>query len=258
MKNLTCSIAAAIALSSFAVAGGNIEPVAAPMEEVAPAPDDSGFYIGGAIHWGSVDADYTGDGYWDYYDGYYGGPNYWDGGYWDESGDWGEDGMGWMLQAGYQFNKYFAVEGRYWKSSGDLDWDNSGSGYDSNEGPYSWNESGSYDGNYKAYGIYLKAMYPIYDKVTIYGLAGWAKVDWDDGWIDENGISGGIGLSYAFTDNISVFVDYVILHQGSRDGYDYYQSHYDDGNYYEDYYSSSYYQNDYTVDTINLGITYKF
>lgn len=49
MKKLGLSIIACLALGTFAVAGGDIVPVIEPVEEVAPAPVNSGPYIGGGI-----------------------------------------------------------------------------------------------------------------------------------------------------------------------------------------------------------------
>ena len=50
MKKLSLSIVACLAMGTFAMAGGDIAPVYAPVEEVAaPAPDESGPYIGAGV-----------------------------------------------------------------------------------------------------------------------------------------------------------------------------------------------------------------
>jgi hypothetical protein len=102
MKKLTLSIAAVMAMSTFAIAGGDIAPVEEPVVVVEPAVDDSGFYLG--LAYSFVDTEVI----WDYskleqdnYDG--------------TEGDYHAI----MLQAGYKFNSYFAVEGRYWNNVAD-------------------------------------------------------------------------------------------------------------------------------------------
>lgn len=60
MKKLSLSIVACVALSTFAVAGGDIEPVVVPMEEMAPAPDESGPYIGAGVSFFTWENKYSG------------------------------------------------------------------------------------------------------------------------------------------------------------------------------------------------------
>ncbi|MDM5271400.1 outer membrane beta-barrel protein [Sulfurovum sp. zt1-1] len=235
MKNLTCSIVTALALSSFAVAGGNIEPVAAPMEEMAPAPDDSGFYIGGAYSFISAD-----------------GKDYWTDGYREEFTTFDDiDMSGYMLLAGYQFNKYISVEGRYWGSSSEV---GSITGsydvyYDS---VYSYTNDfwWAADGEFSAWGIYLKPMYPVGEDFTVYALLGYgnAQIDdnsWSPDWqlLDENGFQWGLGASYAYDEHLSFFADYVQLANDAKQSYD--------GGWYLEEWKISVY-------TINVGITYKF
>jgi len=240
MKNLTCSIVAALALSSFAVAGGNIEPVAAPMEEMAPAPDDSGFYIGGAVSLVNVET----DAYGEY--GNYASPPHW----WDESVD--SDEIGYMLQAGYQFNQYIAVEGRYWNAGTSVDGSRS-EGYIG--GPQEFTDSWSDEcGDMTAWGIYVKPMYPVTEAINIYALLGYGNTSIDDEryadgveLIDKSGFQWGIGASYEYDEHISFFIDYVQLASDAEESYDWV----DEGNsYYVDWETSVY--------TINVGVSYKF
>jgi opacity protein-like surface antigen len=88
-----------------------------------------------------------------------------------------------MLQAGYKFNPYIAVEGRYW--------------FDLDEDVDTW-------------GIYAKPMYPVTDAIDIYALLGYASSDVN--YIDADGFSWGLGGAYAFTDNVAVFVDYTSMY----------------------------------------------
>ena len=128
-----------------------------------------------------------------------------------------------MLQAGYTFNPYVAVEGRYWASIDDTN-----------------NIDGTIDAP-DAWGMYVKPMYPVTDEFDVYGLLGYAYTDTDITKVD--GFSWGLGASYSFMDNVSMFVDYVSL--------------YDD----DDGFVNTLGENvnkDYTIETVNVGITYNF
>lgn len=244
MKNFTLSVATVLALSTFAVAGGDIEPVVAPIEEVAPAPDDSGFYIGGAISLVNSET----DAYGAYGDIEIDGSENW----WSESGE--SDSTGFMLQAGYQFNKYFAVEGRYWNAGCEMSgtWTNSYMTPDTD----SWSDECC---DMDAWGIYLKPMYPVTDAVSIYGLLGYGNTNikdehYGDGvdLMDESDFQWGIGASYAYDEHISFFADYVQLASDVKESYDYNAGQ-----------SMPYWDYDYvdwetSVYTINFGVSYKF
>jgi opacity protein-like surface antigen len=110
-----------------------------------------------------------------------------------------------MLQAGYKFNQYIAVEGRYWFAFGDIDYT-----FTSSTHPWA-NESGSFDSDDEdAYAFYIKPMYPIATGLDIYALLGYASID--DIEEDDSGFSWGLGFSYNINDNIAVFVDYTKLY----------------------------------------------
>ena len=69
-----------------------------------------------------------------------------------------------MIDAGYKFNPYIAVEGRYSfgiSSSNDLGWTN---GLNSDITVDSW-------------GLYVKPMYPVTDAMNIYALLGYGSTD---------------------------------------------------------------------------------
>ena len=71
------------------------------------------------------------------------------------------------ITAGYNFNEYFAIEGRYSASLGDLEvetWDT--------ERDEAWDMSNI--------GLYLKPQYSI-DSFTVYGLLGYGQLTLDDG-----------------------------------------------------------------------------
>lgn len=243
MKNFALSTAAVMAMSTFALAGGNIAPAVEPVSEiVAPVSDDSGFYVG--VAYGM--ADYQNE-YRDYY-------NFEDGTeWWDESGKEGADYDTLMFQAGYQINQYLSVEGRYWASVGSTDWNDIGSGtFDSgtSDGSYTWDTSTDLGDELTAWGIYLKPMYPVTEAMNVYALLGYGNVTLnnDSGdWLDEDGFQWGLGASYKITDNISVFADYVSLYD---DDYSYYESD-DTPQYWEG-------NGDERLYTINFGLTYRF
>lgn len=237
MKNFTLSVATVLALSTFAVAGGDIAPVEPAVEvpEVV-VNSDSGFYIGGA--YGSADVDES----WSYEDG---------SSMVTQLGEYEEEHDTFMFQAGYQFNKYLAVEGRYWASVSDPDWSDKWDVYYNGVYQDSFSVSGSDDCELDAWGIYLKPMYPLTEEFSVYGLLGYGNVTLSDGsgydWIDENGFQWGLGASYAITEHLSIFADYVSLLDGNDGSYTNGTAPNNVIETWED-----------DVDTINIGITYKF
>jgi opacity protein-like surface antigen len=138
-----------------------------------------------------------------------------------------------LFQAGYQYNKYIALEGRYWLGLGDLDVSKAGS------------KDQDLSGDYDAWGIYIKPMYPVMDSVNIYALLGYAssslEADNRDYWKAES-FSWGVGGEYKFTNNISAFVDYVSLADKDDVKWN----------------NISKIPADITIYTINIGLTYRF
>ena len=206
MKKFTLSVASVMAISTFAIAGGDIAPVEEPIVEVAVV-DDSSFYVG------------LGYSYMEYESS------------WVDGGDSAEtaDGNAITVLAGYNFNKYIAVEGRYSITLGDI--------------TYNDNDIESEISNI---GLYVKPMLPI-DNVTLYGLLGYGKVtvDFNDNGADkvsESGFQWGLGASVAVTDNIELFIDYTKLYDGTGMEGD----------------LSNYEDLDFDIDSINVGVTYKF
>ena len=218
MKKFNLSLVAILAMSTFAVAGGDIAPVE-PIVDVPVVIEEvstGSFYIGAAYSILASEGDWD-----DAYD-----PAY------DMSAEL--DYSAFMLQAGYKFNDYVAVEGRYWAaiSDGDLTLCGVDDCYDEND------VIGDIDAT--AWGIYVKPMYPVTASFDIYALLGYANVDTqfgEDSW-DDGAFSWGLGADYSFSNNVSVFVDYVSLYNDDIT--------YTDG------------VEEWTTDTWNFGVTYTF
>jgi len=210
MKKITISIVSVLALSGMAFAGGDlkdVEPVVVPVVEIEEV-DDSSFYVGlgySRMTKNVEDAIYvTGNEFDDL--------------------EYTADSL--LLLAGYNFNKYVAVEGRYTMSIGDV------------EASDTWYDEA--DNELSNIGIYLKPMYPI-GGLTVYGLLGYGQVTFDNGTeYSESGFQWGLGANYAVTEDVGVFVDYTRL--------------YDDENF-DDCMCGDH---DVVVDSINVGVTYTF
>jgi len=227
MKNIVLSAVAVLAMSSFAVAGGDIAPVEEPVIVAEPVITDSGFYLGLAYGW--MNASSTATYSMDNADG---------SSIIVENNLFDEDYSEIMIQAGYKFNSYVAIEGRYWFGLSDTISSGLVAGL-----PY------DVDNSVDAWGIYVKPMYPVTDAFDIYALLGYAAAEYDlqavSGTLTTNvngdtadGFSWGLGASYAFTDNVAVFVDYVSIYD---DSVDVGASTYDD-----------------EITTWNFGVTYQF
>ena len=164
---------AAAAASTMAMAGGAI----APVEVVAPVIDDSGFYLGLGYGFGTTEVSVT-DGYEFIADSI--------------------DTDNIALQAGYNFNKYVAVEGRYNIGLENDDYANAGI------------DSAS---------LYVKPQYPVSDAMSIYALVGYSwntlfsDVDEDT---DADGFAYGIGAKYEVVENVEVFADYTSVYSDTE------------------------------------------
>ena len=164
-------------------------------------------------------------------------------------GTYDRDSDAFMLQAGYQFNQYVAIEGRYWNSITERSQD-SWSRYPDQE----TQDNGEWsDGDFEAWGIYVKPMYPVTEALDVYALLGYGNVESDDHYwynaegLDEDGFQWGLGASYGITESVSLFLDYVQLCDGV------------DGSYTEESGDYDYVYNwEHSIYTVNLGLTYKF
>jgi opacity protein-like surface antigen len=236
MKKFSGSIVVGLLISSFVLAGGDIATVEPEVVVPAPVVDDSGFYLGLAYS----AARYKGDFYADFFDAE---------DYYEVFGKYDVDFNAIMAQAGYKFNKYIALEGRYWHSLGSPEASVSVDYYVNGRDGVNISGSGG-DHEMKAWGVYIKPMYPVTEQFDVYALLGYGNVEISEDYygelLDENDFQWGIGASYEFTENLSIFVDYVrLLDEGGSSsvvlGSDILTYTWDD-----------------TVYTVNVGLTYKF
>jgi len=214
MKNIVLSAVAVLAMSSFAVAGGDIAPVEEPVVVVEePAVTDAGFYLGLGYGWQALVISNINNEDEEYLDENFGSI---------------------MIDAGYKFNSYVAVEGRYWfglSSSNTLGW--------RNDIPS--------DVTIDSWGIYVKPMYPVSDAFDIYALLGYGSADvtyeLDSGAEitsdDVDGFSWGIGAEYSFSDNVSMYIDYTQILLDKEGEFERGLLEFD-------------------LDTVNIGVNYRF
>ena len=210
MKKFNLSLVAVLAMSTFAIAGGDIAPVEPMVETPMVEQSSAGFYVGmgyGALE-GELDPDNGASRDSDTFDEL-------------------------LLLAGYKFNEYVAVEGRYWFGA-----DNTWNRYDAS-GAY----LGEQDVSVDSWGIYVKPMYPVTEAFNVYALLGYAgsSLDYDYGdtdFGDTDGFSYGVGVDYSINEKFAVFVDYVSLYDDDKD--------------------IGIYSPDLQLDVVSVGVTYKF
>ena len=133
-----------------------------------------------------------------------------------------------LLQVGYQFNNYTAIEGRTSKGFN--------TSYD-----YGILTPREYNGDFYSWGIYLKPMYTI-DGIAIYALLGYGGIEQkslDSGDAYASDFRWGLGVSYTFTKQMTIFVDYISLYHAT--GFDYRAK-----------------DRDIDSGTYSLGLSYKF
>ena len=224
MKNIVLSTVAVLAMSSFAVAGGDIAPVEEPIVVVEPVITDAGFYLGLGYSFMNSDIDFV-----------------------HTSAITNDHSLGAeysavMFQAGYKFNQYIAVEGRYWLGVSD-------------EGFSALTTTGStFDTDATAWGVYVKPMYPVTDALDVYALLGYGSASIGGVQVasnqtvdfDAEGFSWGVGAAYSFTENVSVFLDYVAFTDDTFTNNVVTHTFLNQGDY------------DQSFDTINFGVTYQF
>jgi len=189
MKKLNLSLVTILAMSTFAIAGGDIAPVEPEVEvmveETPMIVEDKGLYLGLGYGFLSADRETTVPGNNNNYD--------------QGTADYDQI----MLQAGYKFNSNIAIEARYWLGLSDNAW-----------ATISDNNIQSV-GEIDAFGIYAKPMYPVTPAFDVYALLGYASVDYSitNGTSgDFDGFSWGLGASYDFNNNVAVYVDYTELY----------------------------------------------
>ncbi|UPT77295.1 porin family protein [Sulfurovum sp. XGS-02] len=183
MKKSLLSLVSIIALNGIAYAGGDMTTAIEPVVEI-PEGEINPFYAGMGIGKAYVNDDVTNEEI---------------------------TATTLMLQAGYQYNDYLSFEGRYTFGLG---------GSDYNAGNIA-GITNAYDGDLSAWGVYIKPSYPIGD-ISLYALLGYGSIMLDDlagGDAVENGFHWGLGAAYSFTEEISLFADYVSLYNDT--GFDY-------------------------------------
>ena len=184
MKNIALLAVAFLAMSRFVIAGGNEVPVEAPVAEVEEVVvSDAGLYIGAAYAYVENKTTITNG----------------------VNGD--VEFQGFMLQAGYRFNPYIAVEARYW-DAGDERMDMS------HPVGHPDGDDHTIDTQFDAWGVYIKPMYPVTEAFDLYAMLGWGNQNTVNDIYEpgDSSFSWGLGASYSFINNVSVFVDYVSIY----------------------------------------------
>ncbi|HEY9189360.1 MAG TPA: porin [Sulfurovum sp.] len=186
MKKFNLSLAAFLAMGTFAMAGGDIAPVEPVIETpvAVEEPSTGAFYVGLGYSYMNMNI----DGYTYTYTPFTGTVNAVPAPVSVSVPEEDHDGDAVLLLAGYNFNEYVGVEARY---------------------------AGFTDCLENA-GIYVKPQYPI-GAVTVYGLLGYGETSYDNGTVDlsEDGFQWGIGADYAINEKVAVFVDYTNLYDDS-------------------------------------------
>ena len=182
MRKRVLSLMSILTLSGMAYGGGDIAPVDAV--PVVPIVNESAFYLGLGMGGSSID---------------------------DAQTDEEISSTTVLLQAGYQYNKYVAVEGRIWLGF-NTDYDPGNTG----------NTGEEYNDDFSSWGIYVKPMYPVTEAFDVYVLLGYGGTqlkNLEKGDAYERGFQWGIGAQYEVMENVILFADYVRLYDGK--GFDY-------------------------------------
>ncbi len=186
MKLINRTFVSLVVLSGILAAGGNVKTMM-QKKTVPVTVSESGFYLGVGVNRMALNNDYT-----------------------DE--EFSVTGV--MLQAGYQYNQYLAIEGRYNFDVSDVHYDH---------GTVLHPDIDDYPGNFTNLALYVKGMYPI-GNFTPYLLLGYGEVALTNIPLGGPGISAdraekgfqwGLGADYQFTEAISVFGDYVRAYDGT-------------------------------------------
>ncbi len=184
MKKIVSSVALLAIAGNLLMAGGDIDAVepevTIPEKEMVVIDDNvkyDGFYAGGALsHLRMNEVDVA-------------------------------SGYALTIMAGYYFNKYFGIEGRYTRTLGDIDLDIGAT-------------TSSVDDVMSNLGIYFKPMYSLTTGFSLYGLAGYGKSTYEKSGTEysESGAQWGLGAKYELANGVGLFVDYLNIY--SDDDYD--------------------------------------
>ncbi len=206
MTKTILAVAASTLIATGLMAGGDIAPIAVVE---APVEDNSNFYIGGGYSYIDTKANVFGL----------------------DNAKFKGNNDGFMLQAGYNFNEYVAVEGRYTYGTN--------SDYDGKV--FDVKIDKARDVNTESFALYVKPQYPVTEKIGVYALVGVASLKYslDDSILDRDtdtewGFAYGLGAKYSATDSIDVFVDATSIYDVSMG------------------------QDDIDTYAVNVGLTYNF
>ena len=194
-----------VAISNLGFAGGDIEPVDTAL---VIEPEVSSFYVGLGLSSVSTGNSHLSLGFFD-----------------DQLGE--DDTGNVLIMAGYDFNPYVAVEGRYMTSV--------------------WGEN---EFTNDSWGIYVKPQYPVTQAFTLYALLGYGGLNVETtgltlGKLDDTGFQWGVGASYDLNVHFSIFIDYVNIAKNM-----------DADVIFESPYYAAFSKVD--SDALSVGITYKF
>ncbi len=117
-----------------------------------------------------------------------------------------------LILAGYKFNPYVALEGRYWAATDE---------------DFRLSNGLKREKTLDAWGIYLKPMYPVSEQFDVYGLLGYARMDTsfkafhrngtvNDQDLTDNDFSWGLGLSFRLRNDIRLFAEYTRIYDDSQ------------------------------------------
>ncbi len=196
MRKILLSLILIASINNLAFADENTVP--AEQTETENLPEDKGFYVGLAYSHLSQDIDHE-----------------------DKTTNYELDFTAIMLEVGYKFNPYIAIEAKYNVSLGDTDIDDI---LDHAE--------------VSVLSVFVKPMYPLAPEMDIYVLLGYsltnAKNAVESTSFDESAFSWGGGASYDALEDISIFAEYTRFYQDTLDGFDQ------------------------VVDSFNIGVIYRF
>jgi opacity protein-like surface antigen len=205
MKKIISSIIATLVVSSFAFAGGEIQPVE-PVVKTITESALSGFYVGAGYSKTTVKENGPYSDTWED-----------DAGGFD--GEYQENAFTAIL--GYSINRFLAIEGRYTTGTGSSTrWEDADG--DAYNGP---------DIDFINIAMYLKPMLPVGSHLTLYGLIGYGTNthNWNDIFYPDyvgaektydltaNGLEYGAGVSYKVTERFALFADYVQFAKNKND-----------------------------------------
>ena len=179
MRNIITPIAFFAILNNVLIAGGDfidpLEPIVSiPEQEIVVIENEikyDGFYLGTGLGHVRMNESVT------------------------------ASGVAITLMAGYYFNNYFGIEGRYMTTFSDLDVDS---------GPISILK----DDTLSSYGVYAKPLYSLTNSFSFYGLAGYGKSAYEKDGVDysETGFQWGLGAKFELANGIGLFVDYLDMY----------------------------------------------